>query len=344
MKKHSFILFSLLSSLFLLLSCSDDKDKDTLGNFQSVDFVNTWVEFGSDGQYTTLTLANTHRVTGKEVFLEEGALVNASISGTWMYYHANNILLIQTGRVSEDGIQSVHSTTYKVRELANGRMTLTNQETGATDTYYRLAEQLTLKVGAKADADIPAGANCQTSDPDVIAIEEPEGPVAVGSGTAFLLVSTDAGAYVVECKVLHQTEIFTGYIGGSVEAVLEEYGEPDVTGMIGVNMAVLYNLDPATGLKALQVQFDPETLEVTRILVQYSEKSVWESDSKFIASWLNGGDGFYYPEASQLESPFMISNFESNGSYYISYNNITYHLANGHYAPAEAAFLPAAGL
>lgn len=335
MKKYSLFILSLLSSLLMFISCDKDDDTPRGGDYTPADFINTWVEFGTEGQYTSLTLANTHKVSGKEVYLNNGVLTSATISGTWMYYPSNNVLLIQTGRISADGYQQTHTTSYSIRELDHGRMTLVNQDTGSTETYYRLERQVTLSVGDKMDNVVPTGADCQSSDPDIISIEAGSTPVAAGSGTAFLLVSTESEAYVIECKVLHQSEIYTGYLGGSIEDVLAQYGEPDITGMIGENMAILYNMDPTTGIKALQVQFDATTLEVTRILIQYSDPAVWESDIRFISSWLNEEDDVYFPGVTELDSPFMIKGFESNGNYYISYNNLTYFLANGHFAPIE---------
>ena len=265
MNNIKLLLISLLSLMLTLASC--DKDNSPAGgDYKTGEFVNTWCSVGSDGEYTILKLSNTHYVSGTEATYNEGALTQVPLIGTWSYYASNNIIVIQTSFPESDGSITTLTSSYKVTELGNGRMILRNQDTGLNETFYRVAESITLSVGEKLSTLISTDGQYQTSDPYVISIENDLGPLAVGSGHAFLIVTDKSSSYVIECKVLHQTEVFSGYLGGSIEAIIDKYGEPDKSGMVGVNPAILYNHNLPDGISGLQIQYDATSSEVTRII------------------------------------------------------------------------------
>ncbi len=335
MKCSKSFLLMVLSTFMFFASCSKDEPKEVSPEYKAALFVNTWCTSYGNGQSTLLTLANTHSVTLVETAIVDGNTTTQTISGSWMYYPENNILVIQYGYASSPDNYTITSASYKVRELKNGKMVLLNQETGAINTYFRFADSFTATVGETLDNLVSASTLIESSNPAVISILSSGIPEVVAVGKAYLFLSNDTNAYAIEIIVLHQSQIFVGYLGRSIVDVLEVYGDPDVTGTIDKSFAILYNTNLEEGLSAIQVQYDPVTLEVTRILVQYSDEKVWSSDVKFISSWLNQEGEFYFPEHSMLESDFLISSFESNGKYYISYNNLVYFNENAHYAPEK---------
>ncbi len=332
--KTVYLLF--IIALTVLVSCSnDDSPKEVSPKYKSELFVNTWCTIGEFGESTVMTLANTHKASVNENSLDGDKFMSISFSGTWMYYPNNNILVIQFGYQSSSDNYSIHTTSYKVRELKDGKMVLVNQETGSVETFVRLTDSLNVSVGEDIDHLTVGYTNLYTSNPDVISIDSSGSPKIVGVGTAYLILMSDSESCALELTVLHQSQVFVGYLGKSVEDILEVYGEPDVIGTIGVNPAILYNKNLEEGISAVQVQYDGLSLEVTRILVQYSLKNIWDSDVKFISSWLNKEGEFYFPEHSMLESDFLISAFESDGKYYVSYNDQVYYNENKHYAPKK---------
>lgn len=330
------ICLSFFIALTALVSCSkDDSPKEVSPEYKSDLFVNTWCTIGEFGESTVMTLANTHKVSVSENSFDGDKFMSNSFSGTWMYYPNNNILVIQFGYQSSSDNYTINTTSYKVKELKNGKMVLINQDTGSVETYVCLTDSYNVCIGEDIDHLTVGYTNLYTSNPDVVSIDISGSPKVVGAGTAYLILMSDSESCAIELTVLHQSQVFAGYLGKSVEEILEVYGEPDVSGTVGVNPAILYNSNLEEGLSAIQVQYDGLSLEVTRILVQYSLKNIWESDVKFISSWLNKEGEFYFPEHSMLESDFIISAFESDGKYYVSYNNQVYYNENKHYAPKK---------
>lgn len=335
MKRFSFVIITLIIPMFtLMVSCRDDEDKDFgTSEYTPAQFVDTWCNISDNGQSKVLTLENTHKVSLVDKFLSEDRLVSEIISGTWMYYANSNILVIQYGSLASSEIYAHHTSSYKVRELKEGKMVLLNQFAGAAETYYRLKDKITVEVGETIN-NIVKTDNYQISDSSVISVDSSGNVSVIGVGTSYLIVNDEDDSYAIEINVLHQSQIFISWLGQSVEKVLEKYGDPDVMGMIGVNPAILYN-NPNNGIAAIQVQFDMTSFEVTRILVKYSDKSVWSDDLNFISSSLNVEGDFYFPDDSMLESPYIISGFESESDYFISYNNQIYFNENKHYSPRK---------
>lgn len=333
MKYSKFVLFLIVCTLTLFVSCDKDNETDVLPSYKAEMFINTWCSFDSFGQSTILTLANTHKVLVEDTSRSDDKTVSINGTGTWMYYPNNSILVVEVSYKTSSGNYSSNRTSYKVKELTRGKMTLINQETGNVETYYKLSESLNVTIGESLENIIPSNANIECSNTDIISVDSNGKPVAKSYGVAFILIETENEYYIVKVTSLHQSQVLTGYLGESIEKILEVYGEPDVMGSIGESLAIVYRNNLSEGLSALQVQYDPLSLEITRILVQYSSQSIWEEDKDFITSWLNQEGEMYFPDHSMLESPFVISVFESQGKYYISYNNQNYWAEHMHYAP-----------
>lgn len=325
MKTIKLIYHLVLALSFTLVSCDNDDMINQYDKVNQYDLIGEWASIEEDGGYTLLNLKKNHEVLGEAtVHLSESKAVK-EMSGSWVFTKASGVLLIQG--VLKDSNRSRRSS-YQVEKTDDDYMTLFNQEILSEQTFRRIGGHKGIYTG-----DAIEGIS-YVSDESVI---NPETLKAINYGKCF--VEDSSTGQLLSVNVLHVTEKMMYYIKLDIDALWEELGEPDVTGVVGSNMACVYNKKNVDRkwlgdrYSAVQFQYDSDTREITRILVMYTDTDYLMSDYSYFLAEYSQDDGYFFKGnlSSYLEADYAISPFIQNGSGYCSYNNISYFLIHYHF-------------
>ena len=259
------------------------------------------------------------------------------ISGSWNYYPSNKMLVLN--RMFESELKS-SSNNFLVQQIGPYVLQLRDQSTGAVERYSRFAASIDAQAGQQIDlrqqASFPKDfkATAFTSSNPLVATVSADGIVSVhGSGIAFISASSAEGGVVCLVNVPSHIDNYIAEVQSSIDAVLQTHGKPDVEGVSGQNMAVVYRqscFDAA--LSAIQYQYDEKTRQVTRILTLYNSANDYEADAAEIRSaFFKHAETMYGPYEEYTRNTYLLSPFISDGACYVSYNNIKYFNQYNHF-------------
>lgn len=334
--KH--LTYTLLVSLTIgFTACGSDSDDggNNKGKYTSSLFQGQWCAM--DGGVAMVLNLEQSSLTG-EVYLNLNTTptLYETLSGTWYYYSANDMMQLEMLH-SSNGNRSTES--YKVVQANDQMMKLREQSTGAEDVFYRLVGTRTLDQGSSFTISYDGGGSFQpvgySSSNNSIATVDNKGLVtATGQGVAFISVySAQDEVVVVKVEVAGIVENFTKEVLSNIDAIIQRYGTPDLTGQSGQSQAIAYRQPSAyPALNIMQYQYDESTREVTRILTRYNTMEGYTADASFvIANYLDLGGNLYGLKTDFTANEYLISPFISDGQYFISYNNEQYYLREGHF-------------
>ena len=334
MKNSIFLFFVSLSLVMGMTACSKDSDSESKGKYTADQFRGQWCAMG--GSVALLLDMGNSSFTG-EVYmdLENTPVLFDQLSGTWVYYPAND--MIQMDILHSSSLQQ-ESSSYKVMKVNSRILQLREQSTGAEDVYYRLVEKKTIQQGTSYTIDYSSVGNfsptvCVSSNPNIATVNAQGHVTAKSQGVAFISLNAGDETVVAMVKVTGIVEQYSTEVMSNIDYIIKQHGTPDVTGQSGRNQAILYkqpSFHPA--VSAVQYQYDERTREVSRILTVYNNQSGYSNDASFvIANYLDLGTNQYGLKSDYMDNDFFISPFTSDGSYYISYNNLKYYLREGHF-------------
>ena len=328
-------LFLLVVLTIGITACSSDSDSDSKGKYESSLFQGQWCAV--EGPVAMILNLEKSSLTG-EVFLNLNTTptLYETLSGTWYYYSANNMMQLEMLH-SSDGHQI--TTTYKVLKANSLLISMREQSTGAEDVFYRLVDSRTIDEGNSFVINYNGGTSFQavsyaSSNPSIASVDNTGKVTAKGQGVAFISAySQQEEAVIIKVKVIGNVEHFVTELTSDIETITRTHGTPDVTGQSGQNQAILYRQPEShPSLSALQYQYDESTRKVTRILTLYKTSEGYKGDADYIkANYLDLGDNMYGLKEDFKDNAFLISPFVSDGQYYVSYNNTLYFWEKGHY-------------
>lgn len=318
-----------LVGLFFLGSCSDNNDELITQSRDMSLLLGNWCTVNDFGQATVLELYSSHRISGVSYYSGDEGNKEEAFSGVWVYYSNNDVLSMQL--VYSSSLQA-NSTSFKLVTLTENELSIANQDLNESSvSYYHLKGTKSASIGETIQLDGNGISSVVSSNPSSVVAKSDGTVKAVAPGKSFVLVVDENGSHYVIVDVESIEDMFMSEVIGNIDDVLATHGTPDVEGTIGMNSAVLYRTNLPDGYKALQYQFDATTREVTRILVQYGEKSAWDSSVSQLKNNLKQDGGDFYPGTTLLDSKYYASTWEENGIYYISYNNLIYFLQQGYF-------------
>ena len=217
-------------------------------------------------------------------------------------------------------------------------MTLRSVELGLVQNFHKVLGAISSTAGTEvnlSELDFFEGINAKSfvSYNTEIAQVSKDGIVSVvGSGETYIEVATEDGAFVVKVLSVNNVEIHVSELGQNFNDVVVRYGEPSK--VVDLENGIIANLfnDPSVEpfVSRLQINYDAETFEVTRVMVVYRNQEGWSKDYDFIENNYIFSDWEYYCDAPEfLQSSFFILPFEQDGKYYITYGNTAYSLNHG---------------
>lgn len=326
--KTIFYLWSVVTIICIsMVSCESDDDISVTPSPENMyELIGEWVALGDEGEFTLLNLEVSHQVTGQaNISLPESKMV-VVLKGFWKYFKNRGVLVL-SGDVANSGHSSTIS--YQVRKVNKDCMILFNQETMSEQQFKRIEGRMEIYSGEK----IEGTGISWVSDENII---NHETGMSVGYGMCYV---EDASGRLLAVNVLHRTEKMMNLVMRDIDSVIAEYGEPDVTGVIGNNKGCLYNkkeIDRKNLLNlysAVQFQYDDATREITRILVKYDTSDDFLMDYEyFLKEYKQDGEFFYRGDnSSYLEVDYAVDPFLQNGTCYCSYNNISYYLTHNYF-------------
>lgn len=333
--KNSLFLFLITFPLIMgMTACSKDSDSAPKGKFTTEQFYGQWCAM--EGSVALVLDMGNMSFTG-EVYmdLEKTPILFDKLSGTWVYYPAND--MIQMDILHSSSLQQ-NTSSYKVMQVNSRILQLREQSTGAEDVYYRLVEKKTVKQGTSYTIDYSSAGNFSptnyvSSNPNIATVNAQGLVTAQGQGVAFIILTSGDEMVVAMVKVTGIVEQYSSEVMSNIDDIIKQHGTPDLTGQSGQNQAILYkqpSFHPA--VSAVQYQYDEKTREVTRILTVYNNQNGYSNDASFvITNYEDLGNNQYGLITDYMGNDFFISPFISDGGYYISYNNLKYYRKVGHF-------------
>ncbi len=333
------ILFLSLS-LLLLSACGDDEEdtqKHEEPELTQEDFCADWYSMEKSGLSATSLLMTKSYSLQRTIYANpktENSVLDYA-DGKWVFYPENSVLRLDAFSKTT-GYSEVED--YKVLSLGKYEMTLRSVELGLVQNFHKVLGAISSTAGTEvnlSELDFFEGINAKSfvSYNTEIAQVSKDGIVSVvGSGETYIEVATEDGAFVVKVLSVNNVEIHVSEIGQNFNDVVVRYGEPSKVADLGNGIiGNLFN-DPSVEpfVSRLQINYDAETFEVTRVMVVYRNQEGWSKDSDFIENNYIFSDWEYYCDAPEfLQSSFFILPFEQDGKYYITYGNTAYSLNHG---------------
>ena len=342
MKLNKLFFFSLISLLFVACGSDDDEPKNDVPEFSKEDFCAEWYSMDESGlSATSFTLTKSYslqRVIYANPKTDNSVLDEAS--GTWFFYPENSVLSLSVLSKTE-GI--LNSEDYKVLSLGKYEMTLRSVELGLVQNFHKVLGSISSTVGTEvnlSELDFFEGINAKSFvsyNTEIVQVSKDGTVSVVGSGETYIEVATEDGAFVVKVLSVNNVEIHVSEIGQNFNDVVARYGEPskvvDLENGIIANLFKDLSFEP--NLTQIQINYDKETFEVTRILALYNTQEGWREDYDYISKtyilsdFSDDVDEYYCDTERFMMSKFFILPFEQDGKYFVNYGNTGYFLING---------------
>lgn len=343
MKLDKILLFLFMSLFFV--ACSDDEDtqKHEEPEFTKEDFCADWYSIDKSGlSATSLTITKSYSL--QRIIYANPNTDNSVIdeaSGTWVFYPNNSILRLEalsknTGYKTDED--------YKVLSISKYEMSLRDVVSGYVQIFHKLLGTVSLTEGDNLNLttiDALEGIDMKSFmsyNPAVAKVSQEGVVTSVASGETYIEIGTENGAFVIKISNANNVQIHVSELGRNFNDVVARYGEPSKVADLGNGIiGNLFNnptVEPIA--KSIQINYDKETLKVTRVLVAYSDnKNGWNKDYDFIrktyiySDWSDENTVYYCDTESTKASSFFITPFEKDGKYYITYANSQYAFSHG---------------
>lgn len=326
MRKIVFYIFSLLA----FLACSEDNNSGEKQHeyvFDNSQLVGEWVSINSSKSiYSNLVLGNSLRC---DYFIYQNETGDKSVLvkdyGSWYWYKDRQIM----GFLLADNKVPYH----QISELSTGKMCLRNIETNATDTYYRVVEEVSIEAGQEATIQYVQGQSglSLTSCNEVVAEVSSDGIVSgLQGGTTFIEIEGRENPCYVKVNVNSRIDRYSEETHFSIDEIIEKYGEPDLSGSLGgVKMAILY-YNPDSELKLVQYDYDMFSHVVALIHTAYYNEDAFFADVDYLDNHFFLLDGFttgyfYGKEKRSWDNPFIVTPFIKDGTMYVNFKNQDYN-------------------
>lgn len=329
MKRINILLIS--SILYVgLIACSND-ETDSMVVDTSL-FAGEWCMVDESGEIIEMTLSNSHTVEGSLYFNEEGVTtLYETISGIWVFYPANNVMVMQIYH-SSTMIES--TTSYIVEKLDDKTLRIRNQDLGNVEAYYRLINTMSMSLGEQlniSDVGIESANKFYSTNTDILTVDASGNVTALNSGTAYIMTELDHQAAFIKINVESRMDVYGREVCMYVEDIIGLHGTPDYEGeQNGRNTIVYMESLQDDGLIGTQYYYDTNSHVITQIFTGYKSEYELARDLALIkANYFDYSDGSYGLWQDYLSNDYSIIILESDRNFV--YSNIAYVLANGHY-------------
>jgi len=261
------------------------------------------------------------------------------LTGYWSYSADSRVIAMSINYSGLDDLstQKTSIESFSVAKLTDNSMTLRDTEYGTETTYYRVVESHENVSGEAFEIsygkDTTAVRSFTSANPSIAQVDNSGYVTTNKTGITFITVNIGDDVAIVKVEVKSRVGVFVQELSWKIDDVLTAHGQPDNSGNVGQNMAIIYRqsiFDKA--LSAIQYQYDESTREVTRILTVYKSVADYNTDRAFIlANYADLGYNSYGPDEDYYSNKYLLNPFEDSGSYYISYNNFEYYRKAGHF-------------
>lgn len=341
---NKIFLFSLMALLFAACGSDDDEPKIDVPNFTAEDLCAEWYSMDESGLSAT-NLIMTESSSLQRVIYANPKTDNSVLDeadGVWFLYPENSVIRLQVNSKTTGNIETED---YKVLSLGKYEMTLRSVELGLVQNFHKVLGSVSSKMGTEvnlSELDFFEGINAKSfvSYNTEIAQVSNNGTISfVSFGETCIEVATEEGAFVVKVSSasLSFVDTHVSEIGQNFNDVVARYGEPSKVsdlgnGIIG-NLFNAPSVEP--NLAQIQINYDKETLEVTRILARYNTQEGWREDYDYISKtyilsdFSDDVDEYYCDAENFMMSKFFILPFEQDGKYYVNYGYTGYYVNNG---------------
>lgn len=332
--RHYLSVIILAAAASVLVCCGSDDDS----NNSTLDpelLKGTWVCLDEVAATATiLSIGNGNALSG-EIFEDISANSHRTetLSGKWAFFPANNVLNMD---ILYGSTLEAKTTPYQVQQLNQNTMVLRNQSLGSVERYHKVIGRD--KKAAGQAFDIPsnndAAASFSTTNNAVATVDERGHVTTVGSGIAFIKITTGTATNVYIIEVPYRVEDFLTELSSDIDAIRKAHGNPDAEGRIQ-NMAIVYRQSSFDkDLSVIQYEYDEQTREITRITTIYRSASVFELDKTYITSnyvETNLMPDTYGEYESFISCKFFVYPRLVENEYYVSYLNAAYQREHGHF-------------
>ncbi|MBP5340108.1 MAG: hypothetical protein J6Z14_12550 [Prevotella sp.] len=339
MKKAFEIAALVLCCVAVFTGCKKDDDEAPV--ILSADMFGEWCSLADyDNSATVLRLGRNMDLTWNTYQnITTNPKLSEELSGYWIYHTDSRVIAMNVNYSKRDDMITENTVTesFNVAKLTKNSMTLRDMQYGSETTYYRVVESHENVYGEAFDIsygkDTTAVKSFTSSNPGIARVDNTGHVTTNNAGIAFITVHIGDDVAIVKVEVKTRVGVYVQELSLTIDDVLAAHGQPDNSGAVGQNMAIIYRqsiFDEA--LSAIQYQYDTSTREVTRILTLYKSVSDYNTDRAFILSnYVDHGYNTYGPEEEYYQNKYLLSPFEDSGSYFISYNNLVYYVREGHF-------------
>lgn len=213
-------------------------------------------------------------------------------------------------------------------------LVLKNKTYNNNEVYYKIVNTCSTSIGDSVTVDL-SNINFRAVEyvsvtPGIVEVDNHGVAAIVGAGTTFIIAKDNKGNKVamkfeVESNVVkHAAEI-----DNSINNIYKKYGMPDLEQDQGNGSTIIVYKHPAFEKTAygLQIHYNNENRNVTRVLVRYLSEKDYLKDVEYMSSiyhYVEFGNYYYCDTDDFITSTFHIFPFEKDG-YYISYGS-TYQI------------------
>lgn len=204
MKKS--ILITFLSTVAFFIACDPEKEEFKIKDDQI--FHGEWCHLSSDGIFATdITFEHLNFIEDQYSDISSQPNRYARVSGRWSFVAASNTILLEGTRtwIATSAKEPVDES-YVVVKQEEWLLDLRNQSLGSVETYRKVLETKNLSIGQAEAIERLSDASIKTtslisSNEGIAKIGTDGSIIAVGSGTAFVTVSTNLGVFIVKIVI-----------------------------------------------------------------------------------------------------------------------------------------------